>query len=83
MLKDPALLEAFLVGYLPGARYQLQALKERATRAEVVAILKNPTPLEDDTLCERMTRPGVSANGTFDVARREDAQQLERLRGKS
>jgi NitT/TauT family transport system substrate-binding protein len=82
MLKDPALLEAFLVGYLRGARYYLQALKDPAVRAEVVAILKNRTPLKDDKLYEQMTWPGVSADGTFDIAKLEEAQQLWKQRGK-
>jgi NitT/TauT family transport system substrate-binding protein len=82
MLKDPALLEAFLVGYLRGARYYLQALKDPAVRAEVVAILKNRTPLKDDKLYEQMTWPGVSADGTFDIAKLEEAQQLWMQRGK-
>jgi NitT/TauT family transport system substrate-binding protein len=82
MLKDPALLEAFLVGYLRGARYYLQALKDPVVRAEVAAILKNRTPLKDDKLYEQMTWPGVSADGTFDIAKLEEAQQLWKQRGK-
>ncbi len=76
MLKDRALLEAFLVGYLKGARYYLQALKDPAARAEVVQILKNRTPLKDDTLYEQMTWPGVSEDGTFDLTKLDEAQQL-------
>lgn len=82
MLKDRALLEAFLVGYLKGARYYLQALKDPAARAEVVQILKNRTPLKDDTLYEQMTWPGVSEDGTFDLTKLDEVQQLWKQRGK-
>ncbi|MCS7246382.1 MAG: ABC transporter substrate-binding protein [Thermomicrobium sp.] len=82
MLNDRPLLEAFLAGYLKGARYYLRALKDPSTRAEVVQILKNRTPLKDDKLYEQMTWPGISEDGTFDVSRLTEAQQLWKDRGK-
>ncbi|MCX7622435.1 MAG: ABC transporter substrate-binding protein [Thermomicrobium sp.] len=82
MVKDRPLLEAFLVGYLKGARYYLQALKDPNIRAEVVQILKNRTPLKDEALYEQMTWPGVSETGKFDVSKLTDAQQLWQQRGK-
>ena len=82
MLNDPALLEAFLAGYLKGVRYYLQALQDSAARAEVVQILKNRTPLKDDALYAQMTWPGVSPDGTFDTAKLDEAQQLWKARGK-
>ncbi|MCX2725966.1 ABC transporter substrate-binding protein [Thermomicrobium sp. 4228-Ro] len=82
MVQDRPLLEAFLVGYLKGARYYLKALEDPETRAEVVQILKNRTPLKDDALYEQMTWPGVSENGMFDVAKITEAQQLWQQRGK-
>ena len=51
-------------------------MKGPAVRAEVVAILKNRTPLKDDKLYEQMTWPGVSADGRLDIAKLEEAQQL-------
>jgi len=82
MVKDRPLLEAFLVGYLKGARYYLQALKDPNIRGEVIEILKNRTPLKDAALYEQMTWPGVSADGTFDVNKITEAQELWQRRGK-
>ncbi len=82
MVKDRPLLEAFLVGYLKGARYYLEALQNQEIRAEVIEILKNRTPLKDDALYREMTWPGVSPDGTFDVTRLMDAQELWQERGK-
>lgn len=82
MVQDRPLLEAFLVGYLKGARYYLQALQNPEIRAEVTEILKNHTPLKDDALYREMTWPGVSEDGTFDVSRLMDAQELWLKRGK-
>ncbi len=82
MVQDRPLLEAFLVGYLKGARYYLQALQDPDIRAEVVEILKNRTPLKDDALYDQMTWPGVSEDGTFDVTKLTEVQELWQQRGK-
>lgn len=82
MLKDRPLLEAFLAGYLKGARYYLQALKDPNARGEVIQILKNRTPLKDDALYAQMTWPGVSEDGTFDLSKLQEAQDLWKQRGK-
>lgn len=82
MMKDRPLLEAFLVGYLKGAQYYHRALKDSDARQEVVEILKNRTPLKDNALYAQMTWPGVSEDGTFDLTKLQEAQELWKARGK-
>lgn len=82
MMKDRPLLEAFLVGYLKGAQYYLRALKDSDARQEVVEILKNRTPLKDNALYAQMTWPGVSEDGTFDLTKLQEVQELWKARGK-
>ncbi len=76
VVADRPLAVAWMVAYLRGLRDYNDAQRDQEKRREVVAILKEYTPLKDDALYDKMVWPGLRADGRFDTSYLEAVQTI-------
>lgn len=66
LLKDQDVGRRWMLGYLKGSRYYLEAMKSKAARDEIVKVLIENTPVKDPAIYETMEWPFVDPNGLPD-----------------
>lgn len=67
MTKRTQVAERFMTAYLKGVRFYNDALKGKAPKAELVAILTKNTAAKNAALYDKMVYPGLNPNGTLNV----------------
>ena len=68
IIKNPDLARKFMVAYLKGARFYNDALRGKAPREELVAILTKHTSVKNPQLYGKMVFPGLHPNGNLNLA---------------